>query len=181
MKKILVLSALFVGATTFANTHDKSAQNKGEVKVGEINRNPQKFVNKSVTVSGEVEKLGNDQQSFVLDGEGMMNDKILVIHKASPSKSASGAANEAGSAASSSESGATTDANRSTTAATGASSNALKEDDEVQLTGTVKRMDVNAIERAYTVALDPEFKEEANGAIPVIVADSKTFQLIRAK
>lgn len=182
---LVILSALAISASAFAGSDMKSkssssSEMKSEVKVSEITRNPQKFLNKTVTVSGEVEKMGSDNNSFVLDGEGMMNDQILVIKKGSMDAKAT--SSETGPNDRAMNETANTDVTSagSTTASTSGSA-ALKEDDEVRLSGTVRRLSAADIERAYSLELDSSLKDEMKGALPVIVADAKTFQLMRAK
>jgi len=73
----LVIAGLVVSGSALANTKDKDKY----TKVREINKNPVAWSNKKVTVKGEVEHLDANAKLFVLDGDGIFNDRILVVEE----------------------------------------------------------------------------------------------------
>lgn len=75
--RTLVIAGLVTSGAALANTKDKDKY----TKVRDIHKNPAAWTNKKVTVKGEVEHLDANAKLFVLDGDGIFNDRILVLEE----------------------------------------------------------------------------------------------------
>jgi len=111
-----------------------------------LNKNPQAYIGKRVTLIGEVEKVYN-QNLFKLDGPGILNDELLVIIRRS-SKVIQSSEELAG-------------------------SKGITEDSEVQVTGTVEQMEIVDIIRDYDFDLDSELEVELDKTMLVLISEAK--------
>jgi uncharacterized protein YdeI (BOF family) len=68
-----------------AGKTDRSEKSSQNVKISKINKNPSAWKNKRVTLQGEVEKI-YPSGAFVLNGDGMFNDEILVVTQKAPAQ-----------------------------------------------------------------------------------------------
>ena len=114
---------------------------EGGHTIQNINKEPQNFYGKTVTVSGEVDKLLNPR-AFQVSGEGMTNNDIIVITKKPLSDMTAQAAQ-------------------------------LTEDARVQVTGTVRRFDMAAVEKEVGFDLDDKMFSDWRDK-PVVIAESIT-------
>jgi hypothetical protein len=120
-----------------------------EPKVREINESPSRWWGKKVSLHGEVEKIYS-RGAFVLEGNGVFNNQILVIPKISMPSHGQEQNQAAGTAA----------------------GLKLKKDDEVHLTGVVQQLTKENITKIYGRDLDPELKVEIKGSMPVVIAQT---------
>lgn len=144
MKKLTIsLVTIALGMCSTSAFAAKEKANKSSVKVRDINKNPASYMDKKVSLRGEVEEMVSPQ-AFVLDGEGIFNDRILVISEktAQPPKGKE----------------------RAGTAALD-----VQEDDKVQVSGTVRRLTVVEVEKEYGMDLKPELEAEFEESMPVVV------------
>lgn len=154
------LSIVAVLATIALHNHSATAANEKvgmeasqQTKVQEIIKSPASFQNKSVTLQGEIQNVLGPH-AFILDGEGVLNDEIVVLRKASESNVGT--------------------TNGQTTTDT-AGQPAMKEGEKVEVAGSVRRMSLVDIRREYSMDLDPQVEIEFQGTFPVIVADHIRF------
>jgi hypothetical protein len=157
MKRLITLAAgaaLACSSMAFADDAKKDANNQKAtaektVKIKDINKRPQNWLNKKVTLHGKIEQVGADAKSFVLNGDGFFNDEILVITR-------SGAK----------------------TAAAANITPMFKEDNKVQVSGTIRRMKIVEVEKEYSLDLDPQIEVEFEGTAPVLVSDASDVKVI---
>jgi DNA/RNA endonuclease YhcR with UshA esterase domain len=123
---------------------------KTEVKVSQLNKQPDKFADQQVTVKGKVSRL-ESANSFVLEGSGIFNNRILVV-VASPQTAQQGAPDSE---------------------QAGAAMPTIKEKAKLQVTGQVKEYSVVDVERTYNLKLKPEIKAEFEGPFPVLVVQPR--------
>lgn len=136
----LVVAGLSVAGNALA---DDPSGVQTEVKVRDLNKNPDKFSGQDVMVSGKVNRL-EGSTAFILEGSGLLNNKILVV-VASPA----GAPGQQPGVA--------------------APAPVIKEKEKVQLHGRVEDIGVTKIEQGYSITLKPEIKAEFEGVMPVLV------------
>jgi hypothetical protein len=142
-------------STTQTDTTTTSSQSPGtasqgqspstamtEVKVRDLNRHPEKFTGAPVAVSGKVDRI-EQPGAFVLKGNGILNDKILVIVA---SNSSDGTANQQA----------------------GAAGPMIREGQKVQLNGKVETIGLTKVEEKYG-PMKAEIKSEFEGVMPVLV------------
>lgn len=132
---------------TSGSTAGTSGAAKKETLVSDISTNPQRFANKKVTVSGEVQKLSSDNKSFVINDQNMPSEQVLVINKSGANKTLKD----------------------------------LQDNDQISVSGKVQNLSASDIKRQYKVELDSELAEQMQSQMPVIVADSKSFKVIKSK
>lgn len=117
----------------------------GAVRVADIHEHPEQFVDRTVTIEAEVDRVVGPQ-AFFLDEEspfqGGVDNDLLVLTRAVGD----------------------------TTAAARADAQWI--DERVRVTGTVRAMSVVEIEREVGWDLSPEIEVELEGIAAVIVADS---------
>jgi hypothetical protein len=130
-----------------SNAKSNSGSQSQTTTIKQVNKNAQSYLDKRVTLTGEVEKVYNPK-IFTLDGPGFLNDELLVVISG-PSKVTQSDRKQAG-----------TQGN-------------VVEDAQVQVTGTVKRMALADIERVYGFNLDPKIEVEVERAMPVLITDAK--------
>lgn len=145
----LCLISLLMTSWAFAGETAKT------VKVQEINRKTSGFLNKQIVVHGEIERMLNSN-AFILDGDGVMNDEVFVV-RVPPSVALS-----------------------NPNVAAAKSSNQIQliqEDDEIQLTGTVRRMSISDIRKEFGLEFDPKIVAEFEGTFPVLITTANDIQV----
>jgi hypothetical protein len=138
MPSILLL--LLAPLTLFAN-------DSKSVRIQEINRNPAQWMNKHVTVQGQVVRQSPD--TIVLDGAGIFNDRILVIDGSKMNK------NDKSSAA----------------AERVAPVEAMKMNSDLRVTGTLRKLTLSEVKDRYYSHPDEEVISEFSTSMPVLVAN----------
>src|SRR5690606_34774564 len=117
--------------------------------IPEINKDPGKWADKQVSLQGEVEEVLAPGM-FVLDGDGLVNDNILVIDERLLRQQAG-------------------QEKQADQQQAGQSQPSFEEDDEITLDGKVRKMSVSEIKRDYSVTLTPEIERELRGNNAVVV------------
>ncbi len=121
-----------------------------EVKIQDLNKNPQKFAGQDVMVKGKINKI-EGAGAFILEGSGLLNNKILVVVAKNEQAGISGQQ-------------------------PGTKAPVIKEKAKVQLTGKIEQIDLTKIEEKYQPGLKAEIKAEFEGSMPVLIVSPEGFK-----
>jgi hypothetical protein len=151
---IVALPSVAEDTSTGSNASLQNFGGSKRAQIQDINANFSKWRNKQVTLEGQITKVGPQSQTFVLDGDGIFNDQILVV--GSKALTAAGASNSASGAGSS------------------ALSPLVGENERVMVTGKVRRMTLSELRRDYGSQLGSEITTEWKATMPVLVVSDTT-------
>lgn len=135
---------LLASAASFATGSGDQAGTasvKTEVNVKDLNKHPDKFAGQQVMVTGKIDKI-ESPNAFILDGRGLLNDKILVVVE----QPKGGGKEQAG-----------------------VQAPVLKENEKIRLEGRVEQIGLTKIEERYQPGLRAEVRAEFEGTMPVLV------------
>jgi|GEM_PF-3944836 len=121
-----------------------------DVKVKELNQEPEKYSGAEVMLKGNVVRV-EGPGAFILDGPGLFNDKILVVVDKNAAASVATDQPQAGQPA------------ITTTAPL-----TFKEGDKLQVQGKVEEIGISRIEKMWG-PLKTEIKAEFQGTMPVLL------------
>ncbi len=149
-KKVILVLIIFTGLlsplTPFAKGMSEISNQK-MAKIQDINRNPGNWIGKRVTLTGAVVNATVD--TFVLDGRGIFNDRILVIDQSRMGSNEKENSNLG-----------------SVEVAAAVVTNSL-----LSVTGVVKRLKISEIRQIYFVRPAPTVLSEITTSMPVLLVN----------
>jgi len=151
-KPLWIAASLLIGsaAATAASNQQPSAK-MNEVKVRDLIKNPDKFADSQVRVTGRVTRI-EGPGAFIVEGDGLLNNKILAVVE-TPRQS------------------------EDPVQQPGSVIPTIKENEKVQLTGRVEEMGVARIEKNYT-QLEADIKAEFEGNMSVLLVPPKGIKVL---